>query len=111
MTEALFKKLKALFRPYAKDMIVKTDTPTNFYLEETQSADKPTMFGAVQIKKNYISVHLMPVYCHPELLDDIPDELRKRMQGKSCFNFKKPDDVPWDALKALVASSYSALKA
>ncbi|MEL7298663.1 MAG: DUF1801 domain-containing protein [Pseudomonadota bacterium] len=111
MTEALFEQLKALFQPFAKDMIVKTDTPTNFYLEETQSGDKPTMFGAVQIKKNYISVHLMPLYCYPELADDIPDELRKRMQGKSCFNFKKPDDVPWDALKALVVRSHQSLSA
>jgi hypothetical protein len=26
---------------------------------------------------------------YPELLQDISPELRKRMQGKSCFNFKK----------------------
>jgi hypothetical protein len=31
----------------------------------------------------------MPVYMYPELLQDISPELKKRMQGKSCFNFKK----------------------
>ena len=31
----------------------------------------------------------MPVYMFPELLKDISPELKKHMQGKSCFNFKK----------------------
>lgn len=33
----------------------------------------------------------MPVYKNPSLLDNISDELKQRMQGKSCFNFKKND--------------------
>ena len=48
-------------------------------------------FGAVQIKKNYVSYHLMPVYVNPKPLDGISPELQKRMQGKSCFNFKEID--------------------
>ena len=31
----------------------------------------------------------MPVYMYPQLLKDVSPELKKRMQGKSCFNFKK----------------------
>jgi hypothetical protein len=31
----------------------------------------------------------MPVYMFPDMLKDISPELKKRMQGKSCFNFKK----------------------
>ncbi|HJS19607.1 MAG TPA: hypothetical protein VJ785_12730 [Anaerolineales bacterium] len=46
-------------------------------------------FGSVQVKKNYVSFYLMPVYMYPELLKGISPELKKRMQGKSCFNFKK----------------------
>ncbi len=49
-------------------------------------------FGAAVIKKNYVSFHLMPVYVHPDLLEGISDGLRKRMQGKSCFNFKALDE-------------------
>jgi hypothetical protein len=33
----------------------------------------------------------MPVYVHPELLDAIAPALRRRMQGKACFNFKTMD--------------------
>ena len=32
---------------------------------------------------------LMSVYASPDLLRDISPELRKRMPGKSCFNFKE----------------------
>ena len=34
----------------------------------------------------------MPVYVDPGLLDDVSPELRKRMQGKSCFNFTSVDE-------------------
>ena len=35
----------------------------------------------------------MPVYMYPELLKDMSPELKRHMQGKSCFNFKnvEPD--------------------
>ena len=38
----------------------------------------------------------MPVYIFPDLLEGLSDGLKKRMQGKSCFNFTTLD-------KALVA--------
>ena len=58
----------------------------------TESNKKADFFGAVQIKKSYVAFHLMPIYYYPELLDSISQELRIRMQGKSCFNFKETDD-------------------
>ena len=88
-TPEIFAELSKLLRPYAEEMNVKTDSDTNFYLEENRSSEKLQMFGAVQVKKNYTSFHLFPVYTDPSLIDDISPELRKRMQGKSCFNFKK----------------------
>ena len=109
MTTDVFDHLSAILRPYAAGMIVKSDSDTNFYLEETSSSDKPQMFGAVQVKKNYTSFHLFPVYCNPDLLNDISPELKKRMQGKSCFNFKSTDQVPTEELSALVKSAHGTL--
>jgi hypothetical protein len=34
----------------------------------------------------------MPVYAFPDLLSDVSPELRRRMQGKSCFNFARVDE-------------------
>jgi len=35
----------------------------------------------------------MPVYIFPDLLKNISPALKKRMQGKSCFNFTKIDEA------------------
>jgi hypothetical protein len=43
----------------------------------------------------------MPVYMYPDLLKDISPELKKHMQGKSCFNFKKVDPELFQELSEL----------
>lgn len=107
---AVFLALSDLLTPYADEMVVKADSETNYYLEESKSTAKPQMFGAVQVKKNYTSFHLFPVYTHPELLEGLSPELRKRMQGKSCFNFKTEDQILIGELKDLVEKSYATLE-
>ena len=107
--DALFASLSGLLRPYAGEMIVKTDTDGHLYLEETRSQPRPQMFGAVQAKKNYTAFHLFPLYTHPELLDGLSPELKKRMQGKSCFNFTRLDQVPISQLTALVQRAHATL--
>jgi hypothetical protein len=64
-------------------------TVLNAGYDEKRKAD--IFFGAVQIKENYVSFHLIPVFVNPKLLEGISPELQKRMQGKSCFNFKEID--------------------
>jgi len=70
------------------------DTPTEFTLA-TKSASplpqqkgQPLFFGAVRRGKVYVSFHLMPLYMCPKLTSGIFPALKKRMQGKTCFNFK-----------------------
>ena len=71
-----------------------------------QENKKPLWFGAVQMKKRYVSYHLMPVYLNPQLLEGISLELRKRMQGKSCFNFSTPDAALFKELAALTKAGF-----
>lgn len=106
---ALFARLVELLRPFASGLSLKTDTDTNYYLEETRSTGKPQMFAAVQVKASYVAFHLFPVYCKPELLDRVSPALRKRMQGKSCFNFKRLDQLPEDELAQLIARAHESL--
>ncbi len=90
----VFARLKAIFKPYAKKMVVVQDTPTCYYLDthHIMKNKKPLCFGAVRLGKNYVSFYLMSVYARPELLKGMSPELKKRMQGKSCFNFKEVDE-------------------
>jgi hypothetical protein len=99
----VFHSLSTILRKHAKGLSAKTDTADHLYLERPAATPKgkPEFFGAVQIKKSYVSYHLMPVYTAPELLDGISSGLRARMQGKSCFNFKADEPALFKELDAL----------
>src|SRR6516164_1590780 len=84
-----FEKLRNILRKYEKKLVVQNDTADNYYLNSPvlYEGKKVLFFGCVAIKKNYVSYHLMPVYGCPDLIEEMSDELKARMQGKSCFNF------------------------
>ena len=99
----VFEKLKSILKPYSSKLIIKMDASDGFSLDGPYSEKwkKELFFGAVQIKKNYVSFYLMPVYMFPDLLKNISPELKKRMQGKSCFNFRKMEPDLFRELTAL----------
>jgi len=99
----VFEQLKSIFKPYAKKMDVSHDTD-QYYLLNTRYIMKNKQllcFGGVRLGKNYVSFYLMSVYASPDMLKNMSPELRKRMQGKSCFNFKEVDQKLFAELKAL----------
>jgi len=87
----IFEQLKNILKPYAEKLTLKADTSDSYYIDGPYSEKwkKQLFFASAQVKKNYVSFYLMPVYMYPELLLGISPELKKHMQGKSCFNFKK----------------------
>jgi hypothetical protein len=91
---AVFGRLRAIMAPYAEGLDVVHDVPGTYYLNtrHVRGDGYVLMFGAVQIKSRYVSYHLMPVYAWTDLLEGMSDGLRKRMQGKSCFNFTTVDE-------------------
>lgn len=108
----VFEQLKNILKPYAEKLTLKVDTPDTYYLDGPYSEKwkKELFFGSAQIKKNYVSFYLMPVYMYPELLQDISPELKKHMQGKSCFNFKKVEPALFDELAALTREGAEKFK-
>lgn len=109
----LFTKLKSILEQYQSSLTVLHDKGDNYYLNTpiTETNKKPEFFGAVQVKKSYVAVHLMPVYYYPELLDNLSEELKKQMQGKSCFNFKDIDNESFEELKSLAERCFDKYKA
>ena len=103
--DATFAALREILRPYAKTCVVVQDTPESYYLDTKYTAPngKPLMFAAVRKGKSYVSFHLFPVYMFPELLRSLSPALKKRMQGKSCFNFKAVDEALLSELRELTA--------
>lgn len=110
----VFNELRSILAPYAAQLDTKKDDASELYLDtrHIQKNRKPLFFGAVQLKRSYVSFHLMPVYTHPELLDGLSPALKKRMQGKSCFNFTEVDPLLFKELAALTQAGcarYGAL--
>ena len=89
--ERVFAELKSIFKPYVKKMDIASDTGTCYLLNTRyiMKNKQPLCFGGVRRGKNYVSFYLMSVYASPDLLKGMSPELKKRMQGKSCFNFKE----------------------
>ena len=108
----IFDQLKSILKPYAKNLTLTADTDTGYSLNGPYSEKykKVVVFGAAQIQKNYVSFYLMPVYIFPELLKGISPELKKHMQGKSCFNFKKVEPDLFKELKQLTRLSVEHMR-
>jgi len=109
---AVYAKLHKILEPYSTKLDTKKDDESELYIDtkHIQKNKKPLFFGAVQIKKSYVSFHLMPVYMKPDLLVSVSAELKSRMQGKSCFNFSTVEPMLIKELTALTKASYASYK-
>ncbi len=52
----------------------------------------------------------MPVYGCPDLIKSMSPELKKHMQGKSCFNFKASEPKLFKELAALTKAGLDSFK-
>jgi hypothetical protein len=109
----VFSELRKIMARHAGALEVKYDDDHQLYLDtrHLQKNKKPLFFGAVQMNKSYVSYHLMPVYMKPELLASISPQLKARMQGKSCFNFKASEPALFKELAVLTKSALASYKA
>jgi uncharacterized protein YdhG (YjbR/CyaY superfamily) len=67
----------------------------------------PLPFVNVASQKNFIALYHMGIYAKPDLLKWFVDEFPKHSaskldMGKSCIRFKKPDQIPFDLIAALM---------
>jgi hypothetical protein len=113
--KTIFERVKRIYRQFeGKGLDASINTENDFILGgpvTPATRGREMWFGGVQIKKNYVSCHLMSVYAFPELLDGISPGLKKRMQGKSCFNFKTVDETLFTELESLAKKGYERFKA
>jgi len=110
--QAVFERLKNILAPFESRLKVVVNEPGNYSLNAGYSEEykKDIFAAAVQIRKNYVSYHLMPVYIFPDLLDGISSGLQKRMQGKSCFNFTSIDEEILGELASLTQKGFDRFR-
>ena len=109
--DEVFAALKPVLTPYAGCLSVR-EKPGEYHLETKTAMYKgrPMMFAAVRTGKASVSFHLMPIYMNPKLQASISSELKKRMQGKSCFNFTKVEPSHIAELKKLTKAGFEQFK-
>jgi hypothetical protein len=118
---SVFARLRAILHQHAGTLSVKSDTADYYCLEAGAGPAavrawrgemrKPMIpVGWVQIGKAYVSYHLMSVYGNHKLLEGMSKELKARMQGKTCFNFKSHDEALFQELERLTGQSLAAFK-
>jgi hypothetical protein len=108
-----FLTLRGILDRHRGPMVVTVDKADDYTIASPTMADRtgrPLFVAAVQIKKSYVSLHLMPVYADPALLDGLSPALRKRMQGKACFNFTTIDPAQVKELTALTKKGLAGFK-
>jgi hypothetical protein len=92
--DEVHRRLRALLESYAPPLFVTADGPKGYGLDMAPVGEREpsTWFAGTRLGARYVSYYLMPVYMFPDLLADLSPRLRKRMQGKSCFNFTTVED-------------------
>lgn len=109
----LFNELKAILKRHEGDLVVVHDKADNYYLDTRRKGPNKNalFFAAARVGRAYTSFYLMPVYTNPELLGGVSPELKKRMQGKSCFNIKSAEPGLLKELSELTEKCFGAWKA
>ena len=109
----LFSALRAMLLPHRSSLSVVHDDPEHFYANcaRSDAKGKAQFFCAIKVSGRKHLFHFMPVYDFPELIDTISPALKKRMQGKSCFNFESMDQDLVAELKGLVGQGVERYRA
>lgn len=101
-----------LKRAIGKDLAVQSDKPGNYHLEYPSilHRKKPLYFAGIRTGKNYVSFHLLFLYYNPPALKAMSPALKKRMQGKACFNFTAVDEACFAELERLIGEGLKIYK-
>jgi hypothetical protein len=109
---AIFASLRKLLDPFLGEIQVQTDKPGNYHTEipTILHRGKPLYFAGVRTGKNYVSFHLLYMYFHPTAKKALSPALKKRMQGKACFNFTAVDEDCFAELGRLIGDGLKIYK-
>ena len=101
--EPVFVRLRRILEKHAAHLSVADDSVDRYCLEGligpatlrswAGKAKQPRIPVAwVQVGRAYVSYHVMGISGNSKLLEGMSRQLKARMQGKTCFNFKRIDE-------------------
>jgi len=117
----VFERLRELLAARASEFGLAYDTPDRYGLEAPVGPATLRSWGGklriakipigwVEVRKAYVSYHLMGVDGNARLLASLSASLRARTQGKACFKFRTLDEIPLLELETVTTESFAGLK-
>jgi hypothetical protein len=109
----VFAALRRVLETFVgKDVKPQAAKPGDYHLEipSILHRKKPIYFAGLRMGKNYVSFHLLSLYYNPDLIKSMSPALKKRMQGKACFNFTQVDPECFAELKRLAEAGLKKFK-
>ena len=115
--EQIFNKIKKALQKQVPPMVVAKDSQDTFEL----IGNKPVPYGSkkeivpgmyfssVVARKDMISFYFFPLYAEENFRELIPTMIHS-LKGKTCFNFKKVEQVNEKELNALLKKGVQAWK-
>ena len=104
---AVDRRLREILAPLRSRLVATKDGPDGLILQIPGMEGHPWGYVAgIRIGKRYVSYYLMSVYASPELMASMSPELRRRMQGKSCFNFTTVDEPLFAELARITQAGF-----
>lgn len=67
-------------------------------------------FAGLKIMTSSVTLHFMLIYTNPEVKEMLHPDLLKLLKGKSCFHFKKLDEVMMEHVAHALDIGYKAYK-
>lgn len=106
----IFKKLKAALKKQVPPMVCFEDKPGAYGIMgnkavpygSTKKIVPGMYFSSVVARKDMVSFYLFPVYYHAKEFTDLAPTMIKCLKGKTCFNFRKEEQIVGKELDKLL---------
>lgn len=116
--QAIFASLKSALQKCAPPMVVSKDKKNVFELmgnKPVPYGSKKTIvpgmyFSSVVARKDMVSFYFFPLYYQEKNYAEVIPTLIKSLKGKTCFNFKKPEQLNLKELSAMLKKGIQAWK-
>jgi hypothetical protein len=119
--EATFRDLRQVLVQSAARFTVAADSATRFCLEAPVGPATLQAWGGKRKRstipvawidrgKSYVSFHLMGIDGRDDVVANLSDGLRARMQGRTCFNFVTPDAELFEELQRVTQRTLSGMR-
>ncbi|MGA3125092.1 MAG: hypothetical protein ABSD13_00130 [Candidatus Korobacteraceae bacterium] len=105
---AVFDRLLPLLKDFSKHFTVRQDSgPKRGYhlwsvkpIKHEGRTYPELSFASLIQQKDFTGFYFFPIYCHPELKEELSPTLLGTLKGKTCFHIKRADPSMLAAIRA-----------